>query len=160
MRTPVGPLPIQRGGIVEVEEGIEEFVVTDLLTIEVDFDNFSVAGLVGADVLVSGSGEGSALIANGSRGDSRDGGERSFNAPETSCSKCRFFDLHTGLDARGSSPVTKRRGQSSGFTFPRAILGARGSGPTAWRPRRDTAEVLRAVRVRSGNDARGRCKSC
>ena len=94
LRAPVGSLAVQRGRVVEFKEGVEQLLEADLFWIKVELYHFGMAGLVSADVTVGGLVELAALVANGGRGDAGDGGEGSFDAPETTRSKCRFFDGH------------------------------------------------------------------
>ena len=78
----------------EGEEEVEELVEADLGGVEVEFDHFGVAGLVGADVLVAGAVKLAALIADGGGGYAGDGGKGRFDAPETAGSEGCFFNTH------------------------------------------------------------------
>jgi hypothetical protein len=109
LSAPVGPLTIESGGVVEVEEGVEELVVADFLVIEVELHNFGVTGLISADVFIGGPVEASAFVTNRGSADARDSREGSFNAPETACSECGFFNAHINLDARAAFEVTRRQ---------------------------------------------------
>src|ERR1017187_1798028 len=78
LRAPVRTLAVEGGGVVQGEERVEELLVGDPGRVEVQFNNFCVAGLVGADVLVAGSGQRAALIAYSGCGNAGDGGKGSF----------------------------------------------------------------------------------
>ncbi len=94
LRAPVGSLTVECGGVVKFEESVEQFLIADFFGIEVKLDDFGMAGLVGTDVFVGGLVELASLITDGGGGDAGDRGEGGFDTPETTCSKCRFFDGH------------------------------------------------------------------
>jgi len=79
---------------VKFEEGVEDLLVRNLGGIEVELDNFRVASLVSADILIGGALERAALIADGGGGDSGDFGKGGFDTPETAGSECCFFSTH------------------------------------------------------------------
>ena len=97
LRAPVRTLPVERGGVVELEECIEQLLVAHFFRVEVEFDHFGVAGLVGAHIFVGGLVERAALIADGRRRHAGNRRKRGLHAPKTSCSKCRFFYAHNNL---------------------------------------------------------------
>ena len=70
-----GPWRLSGCGVVKLEEGVEELVVGDLFGVEIEFDDFSVAGLVSADVAVGWAIQLSAFISNGCRRYAGDCGE-------------------------------------------------------------------------------------
>jgi hypothetical protein len=99
LRAQVRPLAVEGGGVMKCEEGIQQLLIRDLRGIEVQLDYLGVAGLVRAHVFVTGLVKRAALIANSRGRYAGDGCECSFHAPETSCSKCRFFLAHGNSDA-------------------------------------------------------------
>jgi hypothetical protein len=76
------------------ERSVEKLLVADLGGVEVEFDHLGVAGLVGADVLVAGPLQLTALIADGGRRHAGNGRKGRFNSPETAGSKGCFFNAH------------------------------------------------------------------
>ena len=61
---------------------------------EVELDDLGVAGLVGADILVSGLLLRAALIADGRRRHAGDGREGRFDSPKTSCCEGSLLLAH------------------------------------------------------------------
>ena len=109
LRAPVRSLAVERRGIVQLEERVEQFFVAHFFRVEIDLDDFRVAGLIGAHVLISRAVMRSALVAHGRRRHAGDGRKRSLHAPKTSCSKCRFFCAHMLYDVPLKSKVTAFR---------------------------------------------------
>jgi hypothetical protein len=87
---------------VKVEERVEQFLVADLCGIEIELDDFGVAGLVGADVFVGGALHAAALIAHGRRRYAGKRGKRRFHTPKTACAKRCFLCAHSESDAAAS----------------------------------------------------------
>src|ERR1700694_909694 len=90
----VGPLTVERGGIVILPEDVEELVVGHFGWIVSHLNDFSVSGSSGAHVPVSRIGEGAAQISNNSVLHSTSVSKCHFHAPETSRSKCRQLCHH------------------------------------------------------------------
>jgi len=95
LAAPVGALAVKGGGVVKGEEGVEDVVVGGDGRVEVELDDFGVAGCVGADVFVAGPLHGAAFIANRCCCHAGKGREGSLDTPETSRSESRFFHAHT-----------------------------------------------------------------
>src|SRR5208337_837933 len=94
LRTPIGALAVEGSGIVEGKEGVQKLFEADFFSIEVHFDHLGVAGQVGADVLVTGPLQRTALITGGRRRDAGDCCKRRFYSPEAAGSECCFFLAH------------------------------------------------------------------
>src|SRR5580658_1605243 len=88
------------------EERVQELLVADALGFKSHLDNFGVAGLVGANILVAGPLQLAALITHRSGRHAWNGGEGGFHAPEAACSECCFFCAHGVKDARDDELVT------------------------------------------------------
>ena len=90
----VGALPIQSRRIVIGPENIEQIVVFNLRRIEFNLHHFRVAGLVGANVLVTGILFRSAGVADRGRGYAFEISKSLFHAPETTRPERRFLSRH------------------------------------------------------------------
>src|SRR5271154_4276523 len=97
LRSPIGTLAVDLGGIVEGKEGIEQAFVADAGGVEEELDHLGVAGAVGTDLFVGGMLERSPFVADGGVQNSRHLAETGFHAPETSCAKRCFFSCHVLL---------------------------------------------------------------
>src|SRR4030088_527262 len=84
----VGPLPVERGGIVVLPEHVEQLVVAHFGWIVSDLHDLSMSRSSGAHVLVSRIGECAAKVADHRILHSSGVSECHFHAPETSRSKC------------------------------------------------------------------------
>ena len=62
LRTHVGALAVELGGIVEFEEPLHQILVADFLGVEGHADGFRVPGLTGTDVAVRGVGRAAAHV--------------------------------------------------------------------------------------------------
>ena len=89
---PVRALAVEGGGVVESEEGVQKLLEADLRGVEVHLDHLGVAGLVGADILVAGPLQRTALIADGRRRHAGDGRKGRLDSPKTSRSEGCFFE--------------------------------------------------------------------
>src|SRR6185312_9774033 len=94
LRAPIRPLAVFGGGVVQRKEGVEERLVADLFGIEIQLDGLCMAGRVSADVTIGGPVRGAALIADGGRRHTGDGGECGLHSPEASCRECGLFSAH------------------------------------------------------------------
>src|SRR5579862_2330411 len=92
--SPIGPLPVQRGGIVQREERIEQMLVRCFLRIEVKLHHFCMPGLVRANITIGWPFRRTALISDGSSRHARNRRKRSFHSPEASSTKGRFLQTH------------------------------------------------------------------
>src|ERR1035437_1007452 len=99
LRAPVWALAVEGGGIVKGKEGIEQLLEAHLGGVEVHLDHLGMTGLVGADILVAGPLQRSALIAYGRRRYAGNGRKNRLDSPETSGSKGCFFLTHVRRDA-------------------------------------------------------------
>src|SRR2546423_3000299 len=95
LRTHVRSLAVQSSGIVIGPENIQKLFVADLRRVELYLDDFGVAGLVGADVLVTRVLHFPTCIANGGRHNSFQVTERLLHTPKAACSECSFVCLHS-----------------------------------------------------------------
>jgi len=89
-------LTIQRGRVVIRPKHVEQLIVTDLRRIEFDFDHFSVAGSVRADILVGWVFFCSPGVTNRSRQNAFQISKRFFDTPKAAGPKCRFVCAHVG----------------------------------------------------------------
>ena len=94
LRTLVGALAVEGGGVVEGKKSVQKLIVANLGGVKINLDHLGMACGVGADILVAGALKGTALIADGSGGDAGKGGESSFNSPEAACAESRFLCAH------------------------------------------------------------------
>src|SRR5690242_8140178 len=91
--TDVRYLAIHRGGIMGRPEDIEQLLVVHLLRVIGNLNDFGMAGLVGADILVGGIVRVAAQIAHGRVDDAGYLTKGFFHSPKASSSKCcRFHD--------------------------------------------------------------------
>src|SRR5258708_25460665 len=84
-------LAIHLGWIVQVPEGFDQRLVADFGWIEFYLDDFGVAGLVSADVFVSGIFGVAVAVADEGVDDARDHAEFYFDSPEAACGKGSEF---------------------------------------------------------------------
>src|SRR5215470_3567258 len=96
LRAEVGPLAMQLSGVVNLPEDIEQVVVSNFGRVESHLDDFGVASLVRAYVLVSWVYGLAAGIASGSIDHAGDFLKSGFDAPEASGSKSGKFS-HSNL---------------------------------------------------------------
>src|SRR5712691_1225299 len=89
--TPIGSLPVERGGIMVAPENIQQLIVRDLGGIEGHLHRLSMAGFIAANVLVGRVFERASGVAYGCVFHSLDLAEGFFHAPEASGAKCSFF---------------------------------------------------------------------
>src|SRR5688572_11970323 len=91
LRAVVGPLAIQRSGIVIGEEDIEQTVIVHFCGIVSDLNDFGVARRIAADLAVGRILHRAPRIADDDVGNPRDGAEERLHPPEASRSKRCFF---------------------------------------------------------------------
>ena len=84
----LGPTAGPFAGVVAAPEHVEQLLVGHLSRFILDLDDFGVAGLVGANVVVGGVRQRPAHEADRRGGNAFDFSKFSFNAPEAACSKC------------------------------------------------------------------------
>src|SRR6266540_3130411 len=121
----VGPLLVERGGIVVLPEDVEKPIVRDARRIELHLDAFGVSGPAGADVLVRRVREGAARIADRRVDHARYLAERRLDPPETTRRERRLF----------------------GHGFEPPVVISVSSTPTALREFRNLAKVFHHVRL-------------
>src|ERR1700682_2905104 len=94
LRPNVGPLSIQRGGIVVRPKNVEQLVVTDLRGIELHFHDLGVAGFIRANIFVGRVFLFAPGIANSGFSDAFEPAKSFLNAPKTSRPEHRLFRGH------------------------------------------------------------------
>ena len=91
---PIRTLAVESGWVVEGEEGVEELIEGDARRVEVEFDDFRVAGGVRADVFVGRPVQLAAFIADSGGCDAGNCGKSGFHTPETASPEGCFFNAH------------------------------------------------------------------
>ncbi len=120
---PVWPLAVQRRRVVKVEERIQELFVAHFRGLELQFDDLGMAGLVGANILVTWSLERAALVSDGRALHARNGPESCFNSPEAAGRECRFLCTHRVKDAGTGSFVASANRLRLGSTDEKKLAG-------------------------------------
>jgi hypothetical protein len=95
LRSDVRTLAVQCHRVVVRPKNLEELFVADLRRIEFDFNDFSVACFVRADIFVAGIFFRPAGVTDGSSGHAFQSTKRFLHAPETACPKGRLFHCHS-----------------------------------------------------------------
>ena len=87
LRAGVGALPVQRRRVVRGEEDVEEVAVADDVGVEVDLDDFGVAGAPGADGVVRRVLDVAAHVAGDDAVDAAQRLHDGFDAPEAAAAE-------------------------------------------------------------------------